>query len=190
MFKELDRLALRPTPSLLLLFLLPLLPNFGFSPALCLCLSSASSPLNLHVNLYAFYAPFFRFSLAARVAACEAYVHFYGLQRSPDCGTQDGRVVGFGRFGLKDGQTEGFYDFVMKFVRCKFDVASGCFSYIPSPPHRHPPSTACYRGHIRISSLAFLARAPNAVPLWSPPGLLSWYSVLGARCSVPGAACV
>lgn len=25
---------------------------------------------------------------------------------------------------------KGFYDFVMKFVRCKFDVASGCYSSI------------------------------------------------------------
>lgn len=101
----------------------------------CACLSASSTFPRASLSVLAFYAPFFRFSVAARVAACEAYVHFYGLQRSPDCGT----------VGLTDGPTEGFYDFVMKFVRCKFDVASGCFSYLHSlSPSSHRPSPTLF----------------------------------------------
>lgn len=127
-----------PPPRSLCLLLLVLLLLFSFSLARCLCLSSACLLPRASLSVLAFYAPFFRFSVAARVAACEAYVHFYGLQRSPDCGT----------VGLTDGPTEGFYDFVMKFVRCKFDVASGCFSYLPSLP---PPSLVSRPAFVAIS---------------------------------------
>lgn len=147
MFKELALLSHTPPPpppppQSLCLLLLVLLLLFSFSQARCLSLSSACLLPRASLSVLAFYAPFFRFSVAARVAACEAYVHFYGLQRSPDCGT----------VGLTDGPTEGFYDFVMKFVRCKFDVASGCFSYLPTIPTRF-----------------FSSLSPHLFP-----GLLSW----------------
>lgn len=86
------------------------------------------------MNLYAFYAPFSGFRLLLVLPLARLMYIFMAYNARPACDRQGGRVVGIGRVGPKAGQTEGFYDFVMKFVRCKFDVASGCFSYIPSPP--------------------------------------------------------
>lgn len=97
----------------------------------------------------------------------------------PACGRQGGRVVGIGRVGPKAGQTEGFYDFVMKFVRCKFDVASGCFSYIPSPP-QHPLPPASLAISVSVVWLFW-----HALPALFRFGLLlSSCSVLRAPCLV------